>query len=152
MNNYKIYFKQILSPLLLGSASAQCKQCLQNSILCVNQTSFAYCFGDMISNEVNKCPGDFVCTDKQAICLPESKATPAACIPSEEAEKNDCSKCTKNWRINFACIKENTFVPCDFEGNPKFSEAHSCPKGYVCNIDSEDICVTNAKPSCYATQ
>ncbi|XP_075163449.1 uncharacterized protein LOC142236080 [Haematobia irritans] len=124
-----------------SSRVGTCDLCLDsNNVACLDENHFSTCYNGEITATVTKCPDNSVCTTDRRICrLPDDGFTP---ICYEE----NCDNC-KNLEANFTCLDQTTYGFC----SQAYAETiYSCPKGYVCNVYTKDICVPSEtnKPSC----
>lgn len=135
----------LVAGLVAGSAAAECNVCnTVNNMACysVNQTQACDASSNLPTYVPYDCPSGYVCVSGTAgvLCEPESNTTVATC--------EQCNKCDAN--NTFACTGTSTFALCEGTTTPLADSSYSCPSGYVCNVNSEYICLpsSSAAPSC----
>ncbi|XP_055845267.1 uncharacterized protein LOC129911478 [Episyrphus balteatus] len=137
-------FSFITVVTVLVCVNATCNKCQQNGVACINKTSFQPCHGGSkpYSNQTFNCPDGMDCTELPNICFQRGGWDPSCDNLSK------CNICNTN-RV-FACTSQTTFAFC-FGATTSSNVKGTCPKGYVCVLTSNSICVPlqiGAKPSC----
>lgn len=81
------------------------------------------------------CKNGFDCTDLNAICIQSSSLRPPSC-----GDTSLCGMCSAHRNYLFACLSRTTFQMCYGAARPT-GQIGYCPSGYVCNGNSDAICV-----------
>uniref|UniRef100_A0A1L8EJ99 Putative secreted protein n=1 Tax=Haematobia irritans TaxID=7368 RepID=A0A1L8EJ99_HAEIR len=121
--------------LIIGShiTWAKCNVCLtETQMTCVSKTEFRVCSNNLPLGPVNTCPEGFIC----------STVTPVICRPSGQGFESTCGECNKcNHDLTFACTGVKTYALCLGQNKPSAIATGTCGEGFVCNIDSPQLCV-----------
>ncbi|XP_055845613.1 uncharacterized protein LOC129911739 [Episyrphus balteatus] len=116
---------------------AKCNVCQTNGAACINSTSFYLCHGNSFPNydKLYHCKKGFDCSNLNAICVQSLASRPASC-----GDTSLCGLCSAHQNHLFACTSRTTFQMCYGASHPQ-SLIGYCPDGYVCNANTNSICV-----------
>ncbi|XP_053955734.1 uncharacterized protein LOC128861554 [Anastrepha ludens] len=134
-------------------AADQCGVCMNNFVLCINDTSYKLCYDDAesavttlspIDDEVYNCPSGEYCTNSTNVCEanPDGVNITAVCDSSSVT----CGSCTGKKSGTFVCVSSTQFAICTTTGA---SNALSCNADQLC---SEDLLTKSTLKKVCATQ
>lgn len=121
----------------MASLVGSCNQCFaSNKVACVDETHFATCFQGVPTATITKCPSNRFCTDDVLICHSTAEGYSPVCY-----HDGYCGDCEITNGI-FTCLDETTYGYCFGGKTPLEGTSRSCPKGYVCNYNFKEVCVS----------